>query len=179
MTVEDIQPTGRQLGVGCFGIVIEARLTGSRHAGQLAAVKTLKEDAPAEERASLEEEARILQFLSASDPHPHIVQLLGVATGENNSLLLIEEYCALGNLLDYLRSGRSLNPASSRELYSIGTRTSFAQQIAEGLAYLARRGVVHRDVAARNVLLTNQMICKLCDFGFSRAMLEEGAHSLP
>ena len=37
----------------------------------------------------------------------------------------------------------------------------FARDIAAGMNYLANKGFVHRDLTARNVLLTEQDICKV------------------
>ncbi len=43
-----------------------------------------------------------------------------------------------------------------------------AGDCAEGLAYLAKRGVVHRDIAARNILVSSERRGKIADFGMSR-----------
>ena len=38
---------------------------------------------------------------------------------------------------------------------------NFSKQVALGLHYLSLRGFIHRDMAARNVLVSN-MLCKVC-----------------
>ena len=43
-----------------------------------------------------------------------------------------------------------------------------AIEIASGLEYLASRGFVHRDVAARNILVNSEFKAKISDFGMSR-----------
>ena len=45
---------------------------------------------------------------------------------------------------------------------------SFAYQIAAGMAYLARIGIVHRDLACRNILVDEGKVLKITDFGMSR-----------
>jgi serine/threonine protein kinase len=45
---------------------------------------------------------------------------------------------------------------------------SFAWQISSGLEYLTNLGHIHRDVAARNVLLDKNNVCKISDFGLCR-----------
>ena len=44
-------------------------------------------------------------------------------------------------------------------------------QLAQAVAYLHARGVVHRDVKPENVLVSNAGVMKLCDFGFARPYL--------
>ena len=42
-----------------------------------------------------------------------------------------------------------------------GLLLRFCHQVAEGLAYLARKSFVHRDIAARNILLDEEHNCKV------------------
>lgn len=45
---------------------------------------------------------------------------------------------------------------------------SFSYQVCRGLEYLASRSIIHRDIAARNVLITKQKIAKVSDFGMAK-----------
>ena len=43
------------------------------------------------------------------------------------------------------------------------TLLSYCRQVASGLLYLSKKGFVHRDIAARNILLSeDQETCKVC-----------------
>lgn len=47
---------------------------------------------------------------------------------------------------------------------------SWSFQIARGMEYLASRKVIHGDLAARNILLCEDNIVKICDFGLSKSL---------
>ncbi|KAM4038801.1 macrophage colony-stimulating factor 1 receptor [Anomaloglossus baeobatrachus] len=45
---------------------------------------------------------------------------------------------------------------------------NFSLQVAQGMSFLASKNCIHRDVAARNVLITYGRLAKICDFGLAR-----------
>ncbi|XP_018410447.1 PREDICTED: macrophage colony-stimulating factor 1 receptor [Nanorana parkeri] len=45
---------------------------------------------------------------------------------------------------------------------------NFSLQVAQGMSFLASKNCIHRDVAARNVLVTQGRVAKICDFGLAR-----------
>ncbi|XP_065842985.1 uncharacterized protein [Oscarella lobularis] len=53
---------------------------------------------------------------------------------------------------------------------------SFAWQISSGMEYLAGKGLVHRDLACRNVLVCENNLVKVSDFGLTRAIYDNGAY---
>ena len=58
---------------------------------------------------------------------------------------------------------------------TISTLLMFTEQVCSALDYLeCEHKVVHRDVAARNVLVFSDVVVKLADFGLSRHIEEEG-----
>ncbi|XP_078362112.1 uncharacterized protein LOC144646406 isoform X2 [Oculina patagonica] len=62
---------------------------------------------------------------------------------------------------------------------------SFSWQIAKGMQYLSGKGIVHRNLAARNVLVCNNKLVKVANFGVARSTLGQnvyhvtGQHKLP
>lgn len=74
---------------------------------------------------------------------------------------MITEFCEGGSLCGYL-----INPSNSA-LSPVQT-LSLLESIASGMAYLASLGIVHRDLATRNILLASNFTPKISDFGLSR-----------
>lgn len=103
----------------------------------------------------LEREMRVWQRLR----HRRIAPLLGYAFIDGIPCL-ISQWCKNGNVLEYLRR----YPRANRQLLIL--------EVAEGLVYLhtQRPVIVHSDLKARNVLVSDQGEAMLCDFGLSKLM---------
>uniref|UniRef100_A0A087YLN1 receptor protein-tyrosine kinase n=1 Tax=Poecilia formosa TaxID=48698 RepID=A0A087YLN1_POEFO len=52
----------------------------------------------------------------------------------------------------------------------------FSYHVAQGLDFLSSRNCIHRDVAARNVLLTDCRVAKICDFGLARDIQNDDSY---
>lgn len=94
--------------------------------------------------------------------HQHIIKLLGICS--TSPIWIVMEWAKLGELRAYLQNNR----------HTLNTHTllTFAYQLSTALSYLESKGFVHRDIAARNVLVSEKDCVKLADFGLSR-WLEE------
>lgn len=99
-------------------------------------------------------EIKLLQSLK----HPNIVQLLEVMV-EKNDCFMVFEYLShdLTGLINH--PSYKLNQAQKKDL---------AKQMFEALDYLHKRGVLHRDIKAANILVSSDGILKLADFGLAR-----------
>lgn len=99
-------------------------------------------------------EIKLLQSLR----HTNIVNLQEVMV-EKNDCYMVFEYLShdLTGLLNHPTF--KLEPAQKKHL---------AKQLFDGLDYLHNRGVLHRDLKAANILVSNQGILKLADFGLAR-----------
>ncbi|XP_003970402.2 macrophage colony-stimulating factor 1 receptor 1 isoform X2 [Takifugu rubripes] len=222
---------GKVLGAGAFGKVVEATAFGlgeDKDNTLRVAVKMLKANAHSDEREALMSELKILSHLGH---HQNIVNLLGACT-YGGPVLVITEYCSLGDLLNFLRqkaetfvnlvmnipeimensndyknicnqkwyirsdSGISstssstyleMRPSQQSHIEAseslcedngdwpldIDDLLRFSLQVAQGLDFLASRNCIHRDVAARNVLLTDKRVAKICDFGLARDIMND------
>jgi len=75
---------------------------------------------------------------------------------------IISPFCEFGNAFDYLLH----HPEANRKNIIVGT--------AAGLQYLHSRNVIHGDLKARNVLIDDQGIARVCDFGRSKVLKQTG-----
>ncbi|OQV23738.1 Tyrosine-protein kinase CSK [Hypsibius exemplaris] len=153
---------GDVLGKGEFGDV----LLGYWH-GTKVAVKTLKD--PHAVQMFLTEAS-----VMASLRHPNLVQLMGVVLdGPSSRISLVTEYMGKGDLAHFLRS-------RGRQQITKKDQLNFSRDCCAGMAHLEAKKVVHRDLASRNVLLSDEMVAKVCDFGLARDLTFVGdASKLP
>ena len=101
--------------------------------------------------------------LAAQFTHENVSVLHGVVT-VGSPTYLVFSYCSKGSLQGCLNStGRKpLNDTSEAALVTI------IKGVAAGMAYLAGRTFVHRDLACRNILVNARDIPKIADFGMAR-----------
>ena len=100
--------------------------------------------------------------------HPNLVSIIGIVTKPRDMpVVLLMQLCARGSLDVYLSSIAEEGGVLEQRI-----QLSFIADITRGLEHLANRRIVHRDVAARNVMLSSSYLCKLGDFGLSHSMAE-------
>ena len=140
----------RKLGTGQFREVWEGRWKGLWNNTTSVAVMTLKPGTIS--TSDILEEAAFMMRLH----HPKIVQLYAVCT-KVEPIYIVMELMKHGSLLEYLRKGegRSLK---------LPQLINMAEQVASGMAYLEEQNYIHRILAARNIFVGENLICKVCDF---------------
>ncbi len=76
---------------------------------------------------------------------------------------IVMEFCVNGDLKMYLTS-------DTRERLSKKVKLRILKEVCLAMIYLHNSGVIHRDLKSANVLLDENLIAKLSDFGLSRAV---------
>ncbi|KAG7378949.1 NUAK SNF1-like kinase 1 [Phytophthora pseudosyringae] len=113
-------------------------------------------------------EKEVGDIVRAAGGHPNLVQYSDSFI-EKQTLYLVMEHCADGDLYDYLskRKQRTLSCMNALSVLS---------QVAAGLAFLHQHGIAHRDISLENIML-HRGRCKLGDFGLAtRAQQGGGRH---
>ncbi|XP_059110922.1 ephrin type-A receptor 10 [Peromyscus eremicus] len=142
----------KSLGAGRFGDLCCGCLQLPGRQELPVAVHTLRDGCSDSQRLSFLAEALTLgQF-----DHSHIVRLEGVVT-RGNPLMIVTEYMNLGALDDFLRHHEGELMAAQL--------TGLLPGLASAMKYLSEMGYVHRGLAARRVLVSSGLICKISGFG--------------
>ncbi|NXF29276.1 STK10 kinase, partial [Nyctibius bracteatus] len=139
-----------ELGDGAFGKVYKAK---NKETGALAAAKVIETKSEDE----LEDYMVEIEILATCD-HRHIVKLLGAFYWDGKLWIMIE-FCP-GGAVDatMLELDRGLTEPQIQVI---------CRQMLEALHYLHSKKIIHRDLKAGNVLLTQDGDIKLADFGVS------------
>ncbi|KAF1375073.1 hypothetical protein PFLUV_G00235630 [Perca fluviatilis] len=147
----------RRLGAGQFGEVWMGVYNNER----TVAIKNLKMGTMSVE--AFLAEANMMKNLQ----HPRLVRLFAVVTQE--PIYIVTEYMENGSLVEYLKTteGSSL---------PMNTLIDMASQVTDGMAFIEEKNYIHRDLRAANILVSNELICKIADFGLAR-LIEDNEYT--
>ncbi|XP_042633307.1 tyrosine-protein kinase fynb isoform X4 [Cyprinus carpio] len=135
--------------------------TGTWNGNTKVAVKTLKPGTMSPE--SFLEEAQIMKKLR----HDKLVQLYAVVSEE--PIYIVTEYMGKGSLLDFLKDGEG-------RALKLPNLVDMAAQVAAGMAYIERMNYIHRDLRSANILVGDNLVCKIADFGLAR-LIEDNEYT--
>mmetsp|Transcript_16828 Transcript_16828/g.29083 ORF Transcript_16828/g.29083 Transcript_16828/m.29083 type:complete len:1029 (+) Transcript_16828:118-3204(+) len=152
----DFEPIGK----GAFGVVFKGTWRGAR-----IACKKFMMYFDDVQRQKFRLEAACLQSVNN---HPHVVKFLG-AVSRGGHHCIVTEYCCHGSAFDVL----------IKDKIDLDEKTilTIAKDAASAVLHLHSENLVHRDIAARNVLLSENYVAKLTDFGLSRQLEDECSYN--
>lgn len=161
----DLLEFGEKLGKGSTGRLFKGRYLSQDvaikimeidHCGSSGSDSDTQRSSPASERLQIfKQEVLIMRLVR----HKNVVQFIG-ACSKWPKLCIVTELMAGGSVRDLLDNRRGgLDIASAIKVL---------RDAARGMDFLHKRGIVHRDMKAANLLIDEHDVVKVCDFGVAR-----------
>ncbi|CAJ0929578.1 unnamed protein product, partial [Mesorhabditis belari] len=153
------------LGVGAFGEVFKAKMRRDQTTIEVA-VKTLPFSSSKQAQDEFFMEAQIMNKFR----HDNIVSFFGINFDVTPRYIVLELMKG-GDLKSFLRTSRSTKIDPNPNNLLMLDLVSMCLDVAKGCEFLAANKFIHRDIAARNCLLTSQAhdrVVKIGDFGMAR-----------
>ena len=177
------------LGTGSYG---EVRLCKDRITETLYAIKIISKDFLKKRKNNkttetyfedIKREIAIMKKLL----HPNILRLFEVLDDPNvNKMYLVLEYMKMGDLINILkRRQHDGNESSIQDVSNSNNASGFSplsdyevwnifRQLTQGIKYLHMQNVVHGDIKPQNLLLGEDGVLKVADFGISHMLSASG-----
>jgi serine/threonine protein kinase len=147
------------LGSGGYGLVYRAT---SLNLGLEVAIKLMS-------FSQLNEPKRAQRFVSeatalAALAHPNIVRVLATNIDPDNHAYMVMELVRGKTLQDIVSSEGPLSEARFKAVF---------RQVCDALAHAHEKGIVHRDIKPGNLMITEEGIVKVLDFGIAKLVTED------
>ncbi|CAB5190803.1 unnamed protein product [Rhizophagus irregularis] len=150
------------IGEGGFGIVKRAITDGKNRVALKCLIKKCSK-INIKDFESLVMELKVLREVSC---HKNIISFLGIS--KDNGYVVVLEYANEGNLREYLtKKFKSLEWEKKIQM---------ALDITSGLNFLHSKGIIHRDLHSKNILVNDGELL-IADFGFSERLTEVTSNS--
>ena len=139
------------IGEGNFGKV---KLAIHKETGEEFAIKILnKKQIQIKMKNTIFKENEIITKFN----HINVIFVFAIIEDPDNYYIVME-YCKTGELFDYIVAHQYLSEEES---------SIFFYQLINGIEYIHSKGIAHRDLKPENLLLTENNILKIIDFGLS------------
>ncbi|XP_050105087.1 serine/threonine-protein kinase STY46-like isoform X4 [Malus sylvestris] len=97
--------------------------------------------------------------------HKNVVQFIGACT-KHPSLCIVTEYMPGGSVYDYLHKQKGV--------FKLPSLLKVAIDVSKGMTYLHQNNIIHRDLKAANLLMDENEVVKVADFGVARVKSQSG-----
>ncbi|RGB27390.1 kinase-like domain-containing protein [Rhizophagus diaphanus] len=152
-----------EIGRGNFGVVSKANLANTG----LVALKIIISKNSDEHDEVNDELIKELKLLREVDYHPKINRCLGI-TKDSENYILVLEYANEGNLRKFLKKNFTF--------LKWNDRIQLALDITNGLKFLHSKGIIHRDLHSKNILVNDRKLL-IADLGLSKKLAEVTTNS--
>ncbi|CAF2333350.1 unnamed protein product [Rotaria sp. Silwood2] len=113
-------------------------------------------------RVKSEEETNIKHLKKLN--HINVIKFRGVSVA-SPLFYIVMDYCAYGSLYDVLKRRREKNSCTKPTQV-----LDWSKQISNGVNYLHSNKIVHRDLKSPNILIADNYVLKISDFGTSKQL---------
>ncbi|CAI0381311.1 unnamed protein product, partial [Linum tenue] len=132
------------------------------YCSQEVAVKVLKpERVSAEMLREFSQEVYIMRKVR----HKNVVQFIGACTQPPN-LCIVTEFMARGSIYDFLHKQNGV--------FKLPSLIKVAIDVSKGMNYLHQNSIIHRDLKTANLLMDENEVVKVADFGVARVQTQSG-----
>ncbi|XP_038906333.1 serine/threonine-protein kinase STY8-like isoform X2 [Benincasa hispida] len=146
-----------KVGSGSFG-----DLYRGTYCSQEVAIKVLRPERINEEMLKeFSQEVYIMRKIR----HKNVVQFIGACTKPPN-LCIVTEFMSRGSVYDFLHKQRGV--------FNLPSLLKVAINISRGMNYLHQNNIIHRDLKTANLLMDENMVVKVADFGVARVQTQSG-----
>ncbi|XP_074329800.1 serine/threonine-protein kinase STY46-like isoform X2 [Apium graveolens] len=132
------------------------------YCSQEVAIKVLKAECVTEE---MQREFAQEVYIMRKVRHKNVVQFIGACTKPPN-LSIVTEYMSGGSVYDYLHKQKGT--------FKLPSILKVAIDISKGMNYLHHNNIIHRDLKAANLLMDENEVVKVADFGVARVRAQSG-----
>ncbi|KAM7479484.1 hypothetical protein LguiA_027697 [Lonicera macranthoides] len=132
------------------------------YCSQEVAIKVLKA-----EHVTVEMQREFAQevFIMRKVRHKNVVQFIGACT-KPPSLCIVTEYMSGGSVYDYIHKQKGT--------FKLPSLLKIAIDVSKGMNYLHQQNIIHRDLKAANLLMDENEVVKVADFGVARVKAQSG-----
>jgi DNA-binding NarL/FixJ family response regulator len=147
----------QKLGSGSSGVVLLVKQGNQKFALKILRWELYNDKSGKTQIDRFLREAEIL----AKIEHPNVVKIFSSGLAKNGGVPYI--------LMEYIR-GRTLKDYITESSFSFRRKTKTLLQICNALSAIHKHGILHRDIKPGNIIIQNDLVVKLADFGIARTL---------